>query len=133
MAPDSQEKTVFVTSFGLFEFTVMPFGLHNAPATFQRMMNHVLRECQDIAGAYIDDVVIFSHGWGEHLGHLREVFSQLQLAGLMVKLKKCQFGQEKVHYLGHVIGGGEVQPEPVKVRAVKEYPIPATRRMFEHS
>ena len=86
MAPDSQEKTVFVTPFGLFEFTVMPFGLHNAPATFQRMMNYVLRECQDITGAYIDDVVIFSHGWGEHLGHLREVFSQLQLAGLMVKL-----------------------------------------------
>ena len=60
--------------------------------------------------------------------HLREVFSQLQLAGLTVKLKKCQFGQEKVHYLGHVIGGGEVQPEPVKVRAVKEYPIPATKK-----
>ena len=128
MAPDSQEKTAFVTPFGLFEFTVMPFGLHSAPATFQRTMNHVLRECQDIAGAYIDDVVIFSHGWGEHLEHLREVFSQLQLAGLTVKLKKCQFGQEKVHYLGHVIGGGEVQPEPVKVRAVKEYPIPATKK-----
>ena len=49
MTPDSQEKTVFVTPFGLFEFTVMPFGLHNAPATFQRIMNHVLRECRDIA------------------------------------------------------------------------------------
>lgn len=127
MAPDSQEKTAFVTPFGLFEFEVMPFGLHNAPATFQRTMNHILRECQDIAGAYIDDV-IFSHSWGEHLGHLQQVFSQLQLASLTVKLKKCQFGKEKVHYLGHVIGGGEVQPEPVNVRAVKEYPIPATKK-----
>ena len=60
----------------------MPFGLHNALATFQRMMNYVLQEYQDIAGAYINDVVIFSHGWGERLGHLRNVFSQLQLAGL---------------------------------------------------
>ena len=58
-------------------------------------MNHVLRECQDIAEVYIDDVVIFSHSWGEHLGYLQQVFSQLQLAGLTVKLKKCQFGQEK--------------------------------------
>ena len=60
--------------------------------TFQRTMNHVLRECQDIAEVYIDDVVIFSQSWGEHLEHLQQVFSQLHLASLTVRLMKCQFG-----------------------------------------
>lgn len=61
MAPESREKTAFATPFGLYEFEVMPFGLHNAPATFHRTMNHVLRDCSDFSGAYIDDIVIFSH------------------------------------------------------------------------
>lgn len=61
MIPESREKTAFATPFGQYEFEVMPFGLHNAPATFQRTMNHVLRECRDFSGAYIDDIVIFSH------------------------------------------------------------------------
>jgi len=72
--------------FGLFEFEVMPFGLHNAPATFQRLMNHILL---DFTRAYIDDIVIFSQSWEEHLGHLGEVFRRLAKAGLRVKLVKC--------------------------------------------
>ena len=122
MAPGSREKTAFATPFGLFEFEVMPFGLHNVPATFQWMMNHVLRDCQGYAQAYIDDVVIFSRDWEEHLGHLQQVFSRPQLAGLTVKMKKCHFGGKQVPYLGHIIGDGKLQPDPKKVQAVKEYP-----------
>ena len=76
MATNSREKTAFTTHFGLYAFEVMPFGLHNAPATFQRTMNHV-RGCQTFAQAYIDDIVVYSHSWGEHLQHLQEVFKRL--------------------------------------------------------
>ena len=133
LAPSSREKTAFATPFGLFEFIVMLFGLHNAPATFQRTMNHLLRDCQDFARAYIDDIAVFSSGRAEHLSHLREVFNWLQMAGLTIKLKKCQFGGSQVLYLGHIIGGGKLQPDPKKTRAVKEYSQPTTKRTFEHS
>ena len=128
MAPESRDKTAFITPFGLFEFTVMPFGLHSAPATFQRTMNFVLKECQSFSRAYIDDVAVFSGNWDDHICHLRAVFQQLQSAGLSVKLKKCQFGQPKVRYLGHVIGSGNIEPEPQKVQAVLNYPQPITKK-----
>lgn len=128
LAPGSREKTAFATPFGLFEFEVMPFGLHNAPATFQRTMDHVLRDCQDFARAYIDDIAVFSNSWEEHLGHLRQVFSRLQMAGLTVKLRKCLFGGDHVPYLGHTIGGGKLQPDQRKVLAVKQYPRPVTKK-----
>jgi len=128
MSAKSREKTAFITPFGLFEFTVMPFGLHNAPATFQRMVNHILRDCQSFAGAYIDDIIIFSRNWEEHLHHLQEVFTRLRQANLTVKLKKCQFGGHKVQYLGHIIGGGQIRPDGRKVSAVKEFPRPVFKK-----
>jgi len=96
----------------------MPFGLHNAPQTFQRLMNYVLRDCHEFAMAYIDDIVIFSQSWEEHLRHLREMFRCLVAANLHVKLKKCQFGCIKARYLGHSIGQGEIEPDVDKVIAV---------------
>ena len=128
LSPESKEKTAFVTPFGLYEFEVMPFGLHNAPATFQRMMDHVFQGCESFAGAYLDDVVIFSLTWEEHLKHLAEVFSRLNEAGLTVKPQKCQFAQQEDHYLGHIIGGGKVCPDPAKIASVKDYPKPQTRK-----
>ena len=86
LAPGSKEKMVFTTPFGLFEFEVMPFGL---PVTFQWKMDHVLKDCQDFARAYIDDIAVFSHSLEKHLNHLQQVFTWLKLADLMVKLKKC--------------------------------------------
>ena len=127
VAEESKEKTAFTTPFGLYEFNVMPFGLHNAPATFQRLMNRVLEGCQEFAQAYIDDVVVYSTSWEEHLQHLHKVFSCLQHAGLTVKLQKCQFGKSKVHYLGHIIGNGEILPDPKKVEAVREFERPNTK------
>ena len=85
MAQDSREFTAFTTPFGLFEFLVMPFGLHTASATFQRLMNAPLRECQKYSGTYLDDVVNFSNNWDEHLHHLEAIFNRIQQVGLTVK------------------------------------------------
>jgi len=123
MAEESKDKTAFTTPFGLFEFKVMPFGLHSAPATFQRMINHVLRDCWSFARAYIDDIVVFSRSREEHLTHLHRVLECLQKAQLTVNMAKCQFGKSEVHYLGHVIGGGTVKPDPQKIEAVNNYPV----------
>lgn len=91
MEASSREKG-FATPFGLYEFEVMPFRLHNAPATFQQLMNHVLRDCHAYARAFIDDIVLFSQSWEEHMEHLVRVFQCLSNANLRVKLSKCQFG-----------------------------------------
>ena len=122
MAEDSKDKTAFTTPFGLFEFEVMPFGLHSAPATFQRMINHVLRDCWSFARAYLDDIIVFSRSWEEHLVHLHQVLRSLQAARLTINVTKCQFGRHEVYYLGHVIGEGAVKPDPQKLDAVKNYP-----------
>uniref|UniRef100_A0A1X7U211 RNA-directed DNA polymerase n=1 Tax=Amphimedon queenslandica TaxID=400682 RepID=A0A1X7U211_AMPQE len=123
----SQEKTAFITPMGLYEFVTMPFGLRGAPATFQRLMDRVLRGTEQFAGAYIDDVAIHSETWEGHLQHLREVLEKLQGAGLTANPSKCKFGMTEVLYLGHKIGGGRVKPEESKVKAVKQYPVPKTK------
>ena len=127
MAGDSKEKTAFTTPFGLFEFQVMPFGLHNAPATFQRMMNDVLRECFDFCQVYIDDVAVYSTTWEEHVEHLRRVFTCLREANLTLKMAKCQFGRRQVEYLGYVVGNGKVLPNPKKIEAVLHYQQPVMK------
>ena len=81
---EDRHKTPFTTPFGLFQFTVLPFGPNGAPATFQRMMDCLLQGQEDHAAAYIDDVVIFSQAWDDHLDHLRQVFVTLKEAGLTV-------------------------------------------------
>uniref|UniRef100_A0A1X7V1E0 Reverse transcriptase domain-containing protein n=1 Tax=Amphimedon queenslandica TaxID=400682 RepID=A0A1X7V1E0_AMPQE len=124
----SREKTAFATPDGLYEFEVMPFGLHSAPATFQRMVNTVLRSCFQFAQAYIDEIVIFSQNWKEHLYHLEEVLECLWDANLTVQLGKCQFAKPYVHYLGHVIRQGKVLPDKEKIRAVQCYPRPSTKK-----
>ena len=105
----SRDKTAFTIPFGLYEFNVMPFGLHSAPATFQRMINLVLRDCWSFARAYIDDIVVYSGSWEEHLDHPHKVLKCLHEANLTIKMAKCQFGRKEVHYLGHLIGGGETR------------------------
>ena len=106
----------------------MPFGLHSAPATFQRLINHVLRDCWSFSRAYIDDIVVFSRSWEEHLVHLGQVLRSLQRAQLTINVSKCQFGRSEVKYLGHVIGGETVKPDPQKLAAVKHYPQPGSKK-----
>ena len=131
MAEESREKMAFTTPFGLYEFRVMPFELHNVPATFQIMMkmNEVLCDCQDFCKVYIDDVAVYSSTWEEHLLHLRCVFNCLRRANLLtltLKLPKCQFGLPQVEYLGlgYVIGDGKILPNPKKIEAVLHYKQP---------
>ena len=118
----------FVTPFGLYQFKMMPFGLSGAPATFQRLMDQVLRGLDTFSAAYLDDVVIFSASWSEHLKHLRAVLQRLREAGLTVKPRKCQFGMKQCSYLGHIVGSGVVQPELPKLQAVESFPTPQTKK-----
>ena len=128
MQKESRPLTAFTTPFGLFQFRVMPFGLHGAPATFQRMMDNLLGDCTAYAAAYLDDVVIHSTTWEEHIRHLTDVLQRLKEAGLTIRPKKCQFGMDRCSYLGHVVGNGEVRPEETKVQAVRDFPPPTTKR-----
>jgi len=92
------------------------------------MINHVLRDCWSFSRAYLDDIVIFSRSWEEHLIHLQRVLHSLKAAQLTINISKCQFGRSEVHYLGHVIGEGAVKPDPQKLDAVKNYPQPDSKK-----
>ena len=103
MDKDSQEKTAFTTYAGLYEFTVMPFGLCNAPATFQRLMEKVLHGlAREKCLIYLDDVLVIGHTFQEHLDNLREVFTRLSKAGLRLKPANCKLARRQVEFLGYV-------------------------------
>ena len=91
MNPEDREKTAFVSPKGLYQFTVMPFGLSGASATFQRMMDEVLRGTDSFTGVYLDDIIVHSATWEDHLEHLDAVLKRLDDAGLTLKLAKCTF------------------------------------------
>ena len=114
--------------FGLFQFTVMPFGLQGAPSTFQRMMDTLIRGMEGYASAYIDDVAVYSSCWREHIDHLRNLFLRLRKANLKVKPSKCQCAMFECVYLGHVVGNGTVRLESSKIEAIKRMPVPRTKK-----
>lgn len=128
LTESSKDLTTFRVPSGLFRFRVMPFGLHGAPATFQRLVDEVLRGAEDYAAAYIDDIVIFSRTWEEHLQHLANVFQRIQGAGLVINAKKCHIAKTEVQYLGYVIGGGGIRPQVGKVEAIAASPLPNTKK-----
>ena len=121
VSEESRPFTAFVTPFGLFEFLVMPFGLSGPPANCQRLMDRVICGLDGFYSAYLDDVVIYSATWEEHLTHVYTVLDQLRQAALTAKHRKCQFGMAECAYLGHVVGGGEVKPYTSKVEAVASF------------
>ncbi|KAL5503369.1 hypothetical protein EMCRGX_G010306 [Ephydatia muelleri] len=130
-----KEKTAFSTRDGHYEFNVMPFGLTNAPATFERLMECVLagltysgslnppeyEQCL----VYLDDIVIFSMTFPQHLERLATVFQHLRKAGLTLKPEKCHFAQKEIHYLGHIVSCKGVQADPEKIKAITSYPVPS--------
>ena len=127
MAESAICKTAFVTPQGKFEFTKLPFGLKNAPAGFQRLMDNVLGGDTN-SSAYIDDVVIHSPTWEQHLEDLDRTFKKLQDAGLTIKKRKCHFAGATVPFLGYVVGKGEVCPQEAKVEAIQSYQVPKTKK-----
>jgi hypothetical protein len=123
--PEDIPKTAFRTRYGHFEWKVLPFGLTNAPATFQALMNNVLRPFLDkFVVVYLDDILIFSRTPEEHMQHLQQVLEALEKHELYVGVSKCAFGQSSVGFLGHIVSGAGIQPDPAKVAAVREWPTP---------
>lgn len=122
VAEQDKPKTAFCTPFGLFEFHRMPFGLCNAPGTFQRLMQRMFgdQQCQSLL-LYLNNIVVFSSSVSQHLQCLEVVLSRLQKEGLKVKLEKCAFFGKKVHYLGHVVSSEGASTDPAKIEAVAKW------------
>ena len=122
-------KTAFRTRYGHFEYLVMPFGLANAPATFQGYINHILRDYLDVfCIAYLDDILIYSNSKEEHTLHVRKVLGRLLKNGLYVKLEKCSFYVVQVGFVGFVVTPQGTRMEEERVAAVKDWPEPTTHR-----
>jgi transposase InsO family protein len=118
-------KTAFRTPWGLFEFVVMPFGLKNATATFQRAMDRMLEGIlYFFVMVYVDDLLIYSGCLDDHLEHLQIFFNRLRRANLKLKGRKCKFGIDQVTYLGFTVKDGEIRPNREKVLAIEQFPTP---------
>jgi len=129
--PEDKEKTAFSIGKGLWQFTVMPFGLCNAPATFERLMEKVLlpllnKDCL----VYLDDVIIFATNFDELLERLRKVFLKLRSSNLKLNPKKCSFLKRKIKYLGHVVSERGIATNKEKISAVKNWPTPITKKQI---
>ena len=126
--PDTCHKAAFITHDGKYEWTRMPSGLKNSPMTFQTVMGHVLKDlnCKHVL-CYIDDILVLSSSFQEHLQHLKLVFNKLRDARLTLKADKCHFAVEKVLYLGHVITKDGVFVDENKTEKVSKYPTPKTQ------
>lgn len=120
-------KTAFRTHDGHYEYRVMPFGLCNAPTTFQATMNDVFRPLlRKTVIVFFDDILVFSANEEQHLAHLEHVFSLLSKHQFFLKASKCLFGQSQIDYLGQVVTNGTVGPDPSKVQAILDWPTPKT-------
>lgn len=119
------QKTAFSVDGGHYEFVRMPFGLKNAPATFQRVMDNVLREHIGVRClVYMDDIIIYSTSLQEHLINLKKVLETLRKYNLKIQLDKCEFLQKEVAFLGHVVTPEGVKPNPEKINAIRNWPLP---------
>jgi hypothetical protein len=125
--PSDIEKTAFTTRYGLYEYTVMSFGLINAPAYFMYLMNKVFMEYLDkFVVVFIDDILVYSKNEEEHEGHLRLVLQKLREYKLYAKLSKCEFWLNEVSFFGHVITEGGIAVDPGKVKDVLNWEPPQT-------
>jgi len=121
VAEEDRDRTTFVCHEGAYRYIPLPFGLPIAPATFQRAIGMILgglkwKHCL----VYLDDIIVFSQTPGEHVEHLREVFTALAKAGVSLKAKKCHLFREEVEYLGHIVGRGELKVQDKNIRGLRE-------------
>ena len=125
MSPQDKEKTAFTTGNGLYEFNVMPFGLCNAPSTFERLMELVLAGLHwETCLVYLDDILIYAQTFEDHVSRLGEIFTRLAKAKLKLKPKKCCLFQSEITYLGHVVAEKGVSTDPQKTCRVRDWPTP---------
>jgi len=129
VADEDRDKTTFVCHEGAYRYIRLPFGLSNAPATFQRAIDMILgglmwKSCL----VYLDDIIVFSQSAGEHVEHLREVFTAPRGAGVSLKAKKCHLFQAEVEYLGHIVGPGELKVQDKNIRGLKEASPPRCKK-----
>jgi hypothetical protein len=114
-------KTAFITHEGHYEFLVMPFGLCNAPSTFQRLMNHVFHTfLYHFVLVLFDDILIYSKTWTTHLAHVDRALHLLSQHQRFLKQSKCAFGASEVEYLGHLVGKADVRVDPKKIEAMQD-------------
>lgn len=128
MYPEDVEKTAFSLDRH-YEFLRMPFGLKNAPSTFQRLMTNMLGDLlNDTCLVYLDDIIVYSTSLQDHLEKIRKVFDRLKSHNFKIQLDKSEFLQKRVNYLGHVLSDKGLEPNEEKIKAVKEFPIPTTQK-----
>ncbi|KAL1265361.1 hypothetical protein QQF64_003388 [Cirrhinus molitorella] len=127
LTKEAKPKTAFSTPSGHWQYRTLPFGLHGAPATFQGMMDILLRPHQAYAAAYLDDVVVHSERWEDHLERLWRVLLELRRAGLTANPKKCHLALSEAKYLGYQVGRGLIRSQEKKVAAILSAPRPSTK------
>lgn len=123
--PKDIPKTTFCVENGHYEFIRMPFGLKNAPSTFQRVMDNVLREhIGKLCFVYMDDIIVYSTSLEEHICSLKKIFETLDKYNLKLQLDKCEFLSKEVAYLGHIVTPEGIKPNPDKIKAIIDWPLP---------
>lgn len=128
LSESASRYAAFISPVGTFRPLVLSFGLKNAPFSFCKLMDIVLKDLHNYAVPYLDDIAVFSKTWEEHITHLRTVLTRLREAGLTIKAEKCSFGCSQVTYLGHVVGRGTRKPSELKMGPIGEFPRPQTKR-----
>ncbi|KAL0404552.1 UNVERIFIED_CONTAM: Polyprotein P3 [Sesamum radiatum] len=121
LAKEDQEKMSFITDRGLYCYNVMPFGLKNAGATYQRMVNKIFApQIGRNMEIYVDDMLVESQKWGHHLSDLKECFAQLRVHGVKLNLNKCVFGVERGKFLGYLVTQRGIEANPDKIQAIQQ-------------
>lgn len=127
---EDRKKTAFVTQEGHFQWTCLPFGLKTSPAIFQRILSNILRKYKltDFCVNYIDDILVFSKTFSEHIDHLSQLLEAIQLEGFRLKFTKCTFATDSVKYLGHIIQNNCIRPIKDNLISIKDFPVPKTQK-----
>lgn len=129
---EDKQKTAFVTPHGLYEFNRMPFGLKNAPATFQRLMNNILRDyINKVCVVYLDDILIFSTSLKEHISAIYSIFKVLESKNLKIQIDKCNFMKKETEFLGHILTKDGLKPNPNKIKTIQDLTLPKTERQIK--
>jgi hypothetical protein len=127
MAPEDVKKTALITKTGLYDWTVMPFGLKNATSTFTRTMSEVFKDLgSEFLKVFVDDLNVHSGSWDKHLQHLDMVLCKLRGVNLKLNPNKCCFAAKSITFLGHVVSEDGTRPDPGKIEAVLHFPQPRT-------